>query len=47
MKQIIASVFFDMLSYTIKNIIFCILRNFELNLIKIGQTNNEYDFLYF
>jgi len=35
MKQIIASVFFDILSYTIKKIIFCIVKNFELNLIRI------------
>jgi len=34
-KQIIASVFFDMLSYTIGNIIFCIFKNLELNLINI------------
>jgi len=33
MKQIIASVFYDILSYTIGNIIFCIFKNFELNLI--------------
>jgi len=37
MKQNIASVFFDILSYTIGNIIFRIFTNFELNLIKIGQ----------
>jgi len=35
MKQIIASVFFDILSYTIRNIIFCIFKNFEFNLITI------------
>jgi len=35
MKQIIASVFFDILSYTIRNIIICIFMNFELNLIII------------
>jgi len=35
MKQIIASVFFDILSYTIGNTIFCIFTNFELNLIII------------
>jgi len=34
MKQIIASVFFD-ISYIIGNIIFCIFKNFELNLIVI------------
>jgi len=32
MKQIIASVLFDILSYTIGNIIFCIFKNFEFNL---------------
>jgi len=31
-KQIIASVFFDTLSYTIGNTIVCIFKNFELNL---------------
>jgi len=36
MKQIIASVFFDILSYTTANIIFCIFKNFELNLIIIA-----------
>jgi len=35
MKQIIALVFFDVLSYNIGNIIFCIFTNFELNLIII------------
>jgi len=35
MKQIIASVFFDILSYTIGNIISCIFKNFELNAIII------------
>jgi len=35
MKPIIASVFFDMLSYNIGNIIFCIFKNFKLNLIII------------
>jgi len=35
MKEIIASVFFDTLSYTIGNIIFCIFKNFEFNLIII------------
>jgi len=39
MKQIIASVFFDILSYIIENIIFCIFRNYELNLIKSDDTN--------
>jgi len=35
MKQIIASVFFDILSYTIGNVIVCIFKNFELSLIII------------
>jgi len=35
MKQIIASVFCDKLSYTIWKIILCIFKNFELNLIII------------
>jgi len=35
MKQIIATVFFDILSYTIGNIIFCNFKSFELNLIII------------
>jgi len=35
MKQIIASVFFDILSDTIGNIIFCVFKNFELSLIFI------------
>jgi len=35
MKQIKASVFFDVLSCTIGNIIICIFKNFELNLIII------------
>jgi len=35
MKQIIASVFLDIFSYTIGNIIFCVFQNFELNLIII------------
>jgi len=35
MKEMIASVFFDILSYTIGNIIFCIFKNFEFNLIII------------
>jgi len=34
MKQSIASVFFEILSYTIGNTIFCIFKNFEFNLIK-------------
>jgi len=34
MKQFIAAVFFDILSYTI-GIFFCIFKNFELNLIFI------------
>jgi len=33
MKQIMDSVFLDILSYTIGNIIFVIFKNFELNLI--------------
>jgi len=33
MKKIIASVFFDILSYTIGNNILCIFKNFELYLI--------------
>jgi len=33
MKHFIASVFFDILSYTIGNIIFCSFKNLELNLI--------------
>jgi len=37
MKQILASMFFDILSYTIGNNILCIFKNFELNLIKIGR----------
>jgi len=37
MKQVIASVFFDILSYAIGNIIFCIFKNFELNFIKMGR----------
>jgi len=37
LKEIISSVFFDIFSYTIGNIIFCIFKNFELNLIKIGR----------
>jgi len=36
MKQIIASVYFDILSYTIENIIVCIFKNFEFNLINIA-----------
>jgi len=36
MKQIIALVFFDILSSTIENIFFCIFKNFELNLIIIA-----------
>jgi len=35
MKQVIASVFFDILPYTIGHIIFCIFKNFVLNLIII------------
>jgi len=35
MKQVIATMYFDILSYTIGNMIFCILMNFELNLIII------------
>jgi len=35
MKQIIASVFFDILSYNIGTTTFCIYRSFELNLIII------------
>jgi len=35
MKQIIASVLLDILFYTIGNIIFCIFKYFELNLIII------------
>jgi len=35
MKQIIALVFYDILSYTIGNIIMCIFKNFELNVIII------------
>jgi len=35
MKQIMDSVFLDILSYTIGNIIFFIFKNFELNLIII------------
>jgi len=37
MKQIIASVIFDILPYTKGNTIFCIFRNLEFNLIKIGR----------
>jgi len=37
MKQIIASVFFDILSYTIGNNILCSFKNFELYLIQIGR----------
>jgi len=37
MKKIIASVFLDILSYTIGNNNFCIFKNFELNFIKIGR----------
>jgi len=36
-KQIIALAFFEILSYTIANIINSILKNVELNLIKIGR----------
>jgi len=36
MTQIIASVFFDILSYTIRNIIFCIFKILELNFIIIS-----------
>jgi len=35
MKQIIDSVFIDILSYTIGNVIFCIFKNFKLNKIII------------
>jgi len=35
MNHIIASVFFDILFYTIGNTIYCIFKNFELNLIII------------
>jgi len=35
MKQITASVFFDIISYTIGNNIFCIFKNSELNFIII------------
>jgi len=35
MKQIIASVFFDILSYTFGNIIISLFKNFEFNLIII------------
>jgi len=37
MKQIIASVFFKILSYTIGNIMLFTFGNFELNLTKIGR----------
>jgi len=36
MEQIIASVFFDIFSYTIGNVVFCIFKNFKLNLIIIA-----------
>jgi len=35
MNKIIASVFFDILYYAFGNIIFCFVKNFELNLINI------------
>jgi len=50
MKQIIASVFFDILSYTIGNNILCIFKNIELKKDRTtltdicqrnGQRNNE------
>jgi len=37
MKQIIASVFFDILSYIIGKNILCISKNFELYLIQMGR----------
>jgi len=37
MKQIIASVFFDILAYTFGNNILCIFKNFELYLRQIGR----------
>jgi len=41
MKQIIASVFFDILSYINEKIIFYIFRNFELNFIVITTRVNK------
>jgi len=46
MKQIIASMFFDILSYTIGNIIFCIFKNFELNIIIITVRVYKLPFLF-
>jgi len=52
MKQIIASVSFDILSCTIGNLIFCIFKTFELNLIIIAARAYklrlaEVNFLYY